>query len=89
MSNGILCGCCDFKSFIYETALILEARLVGDVYLVLTEDVFADVGEEHSRVRLAPRELLQLLHDDLGLRIRAPDPPFKNRSASKFVFVMI
>ena len=44
----------------------LEARLERDVHLELFEHVFVHVREDDGRVRLAVRELFELLHGDLG-----------------------
>ena len=47
----------------------LEARLERDVHLELFEHVFVHVREDDGRVRLAVRELFELLHGDLGGRV--------------------
>ena len=47
----------------------LETRLERDVHLELFEHVFIHVRENDGRVRLAARELFQLLHGDLGGRV--------------------
>ena len=47
----------------------LEARLERDVHLELFEHVFVHMREDDGRVRLAVRELFELLHGDLGGRV--------------------
>ena len=47
----------------------LEARLKRDVHLELFEHVFIHVREDDGRVRLAVRQLFELLHGGLGGRV--------------------
>ena len=47
----------------------LETRLERDVHLELFEHVLIHVREDDGRVRLAVRELFELLHGDLGGRV--------------------